>query len=146
MTLSSYEGWEGTHTAVLTPDPKPIVDLDPIDEFSAPGAPVEEKEAFSMVDDAIRRLKNRRSDIKEQIRNLQSYPKDDSLYPDGTTLIWHDYDNPWGADRHFAAVKEEGRWYIAGEFHAHRWDEMLTSRLVAYDSSEVEVVLPPEEK
>jgi hypothetical protein len=148
MTASSYEGfdpehWEGTRTAVLT---KPLGEVDPDDEYAAP---VDEEEIYelpSLITLAVDRLKSRRSELKNQMNNLRSYPLDDSEYEDGTVLVWHDYDNRWGPDRHFAAIREEGRWYLTGEFHGHLWDELVTHRLLGYDFNEIEVIRPPEEK
>lgn len=113
------------------------------DDEVAPVAPkVKAEKTLSLVDDSIERLKTKRSELKVQIRNLQSYPADDSTCPNGTVLIWHE--NIW-AEQHFAAVKENDRWYITGEFHSRLWDELVSSCLSAHDYSEIEVVLPAED-
>jgi hypothetical protein len=114
-----------------------IVDVRPIDEF---GPDLRRKKPFSMIDDLIERNKAKRDQLKEENRNLRSFPDDDVDYEDGTVLIWHT-DSEWG-DRHYAAVKEDGRWYVSGHMHGCRWDELVATHLKKFHYSEVEVVVP----
>lgn len=124
-------------------DTKAIVDMRPIDEFAADlkVETVPEPEPFSMITHMIEVKKEDRDRTKEEIRNLKSYPLTDP-YPDGTVLIWHHIDRDWG-DSHHAAVRDDDRWYVAGQFHHLEWDEMVTKCFVHTHQSEVEVVLPP---
>lgn len=154
MTVSSYEGWEATHPplgatpvvdTVDPPEPKPVtkplIDMRPIDEFED-----KEPKPFSVITSEITRLKNRRAQLKGLINNLKSYPATDEDFPDGTALIWHRSDDEWVSDRHYAAVKENNRWYVTGEFHGFFWDELVSSRLKDFDFSEIEVVRPAEKQ
>ena len=114
-----------------------IVDVRSIDEF---GPDLKRKKPFSMIDDLIERNKAKRDVLKEENRNLRSFPDDDVDYEDGTVLIWHT-DSEWG-DRHYAAVKEDGRWYVTGHMHGSRWDELVATHLKKFHYSEVEVIVP----
>lgn len=143
MKIDVDDAWEGTHTALLTAEPKPetrpIVELKPIDEFNEEPPP----EPFSQIQAEINRLRERRSLLKTRMRNLKSYPANDKDFPDGTVMIWHNTTSDWGVDRHWAAVREEGRWYVAGEFHSLYWDELVAAKMHGFDFSEIEVVFPP---
>lgn len=157
MTMSSYEGWDDdfdnwdlpsmrkmvnvvTATPQVQLDARPIADLRPIDEFGPPEFKEGEKVHSDITRD-IDLLKEKRSILKEQIRNLRSYPLEDT-YDNGTVLIWHEPADQWVSDMHGVAVKDRNKWYVAGEIRSYRWDELVSRFLSDLHFSEVEVVRP----
>lgn len=165
MTISSFEGWEPedweywegtamplgkpTTTATLdaTPEAKPIVDMRPIDEFAVTHPPEIKHSPYagekpSVVEEKLKTLKARRDELKEEMRNLRSYPAEDD-YEDGTVLIWHEARSKWGPGLHGVAVKDRERWYVAGELRGFNWDELVALILGDVHFSDVEVVHPP---
>lgn len=166
MSISSFEGWEpidleyweGTAmplgrtvgTDTVDPPAKPIVDMRPIDEFSVTHEPEEKLykhspyagEKPSAVEEKLKTLKARRDELKEEMRNLRSYPAEDD-YEDGAVLIWHEARSKWGPGLHGVAVKDRDRWYVAGELRGFNWDELVALILGDVHFSDVEVVHPP---
>lgn len=170
MSISSYEGWEpedyweyweGTAMPLgrslttdtmtkskldATPEAKAIVDVKPIDEFSVTHEPEVKSHVYerpSEIDLALQTLRDRRDSLKEEMRNLRSYPTEDD-FEDGTVIIWHEPRTQWGPGLHGVAVKDRQRWYIAGELRSFHWDELVARSLNEVHFSEVEVVHPPE--
>ena len=168
MTVSSFEGWEdveatldkldgveATHRPFGTMvDERPVVDTTPIDEY---GTDTEEELPEVVAEVRWRRaesarlkrqrqmLKEERSDLKIQMLNIESYPELDD-YENGTVMVVHLYDHEWYGDTHQAVLKENGHWYVAGQFHPYTWDELVAKVMREFHVSEVEVIHPPERK
>ena len=162
MSMSSYEGWEpddweyweGTimpfakavGTDTIDPSEKPVEDVTPIDDYDGVTHPPEVKKHTyepppSEIERRLEQLREQRMALKEEMRNLRSYPTEDD-FPDGTVVIWQEPRDNWGPGLHGVAVKDRNRWYVAGEIRSFRWDEIVARSLSDLDFSEVEVVRP----
>lgn len=135
-------------TDTIDPSEKPVVDTKPLDDYDGVTHPPEEKKRFtyepppSEIERRLEQLREHRMQLKEEMRNLRSYPEVEE-YEEGTVLIWHEPRDKWGPGLHGVAVKDRGRWYIAGELRSFTWDDLVVLALKEVNFSEVEVVHPP---